>query len=103
MLKPDPIHQQFVQALQHEPVSCAKPGCPGPVEIRDLSQLHDRVKTFQLKCEKCGFETAMPNHCNRPMHSDRVGSETKLVCWMGPECGVADIPKHCDAPMHETA
>jgi Cu+-exporting ATPase len=57
----------------------------------------------KLKCEKCGFETAMPQHCNRPMHSDRVGAETKLVCWMGPECGVADIPKHCDLPMHETA
>jgi len=56
----------------------------------------------RLKCEKCGFETAMPNHCNRPMHSDRVGAETKLVCWMGPECGVADIPRHCDLPMHET-
>jgi Cu+-exporting ATPase len=57
----------------------------------------------KLKCEKCGFETAMPNHCNRPMHSTSVGADTKFVCWMGPECGVADIPKHCDLPMHETA
>lgn len=50
----DPTHQQFVQALQHEPVSCAKPGCPGPVETQDLSQLRDRVKTFELQCETCG-------------------------------------------------
>ena len=50
------MNQQFVRALQHEPVSCATPGCPGPVETRDLSQLHDRVKTFELKCEKCGKE-----------------------------------------------
>ncbi len=57
----------------------------------------------KLKCEKCGFETAMPIHCNRPMHSDRVGAVTKLVCWMGPDCGVADLPMHCDLPMHETA
>jgi Cu+-exporting ATPase len=57
----------------------------------------------KLKCDKCGAETAMPTHCNRPMHSEKVGNETRLVCWMGPDCGVADAPKHCDAPMHETA
>jgi hypothetical protein len=56
MLKPDSAQQQFVKALQHEPVSCASSGCPGPVETRDLSQLHDRVKTFNLKCAKCGRE-----------------------------------------------
>jgi hypothetical protein len=37
------------------------------------------------------------------MHSELVGNETKLVCWMGVSCGVADIPKHCDAPMHDAA
>jgi len=37
------------------------------------------------------------------MHSEQVGAETKLVCWMGASCGVADIPKHCDAPMHDAA
>jgi len=57
----------------------------------------------KLKCEKCGAEIAMPTHCNRPMHSEKVGSETRLVCWMGASCGVADIPKHCDAPMRDAA
>jgi hypothetical protein len=57
----------------------------------------------KLKCEKCGFETAMPAHCNRPMHLERIGNETRLVCWMGPNCGVADLPKHCGAPMHTAA
>jgi hypothetical protein len=55
----------------------------------------------KLKCEKCGFEIAMPAHCNRPMHFESVGDETRLVCWMGPNCGVADVPRHCDAPMHD--
>jgi P-type Cu+ transporter len=63
----------------------------------------EKAMPTKLKCEKCGYETAMPNHCNRPMHSDRVGAETKLVCWMGPDCGVADVPKHCDLPMHTAA
>jgi len=57
----------------------------------------------KLKCEICGTETAMPMHCNRPMHSEKVGDETKLVCWMGPGCGVTDLPRHCDAPMHDAA
>ncbi len=52
----DLMHQQFVKALQHEPVACARPGCPGPVEAADFSQLRDRVKTFGLKCETCGWE-----------------------------------------------
>jgi Cu+-exporting ATPase len=59
------------------------------------------IAVAKLKCEKCGAEVAMPTHCNRPMHSEKVGNETRLVCWMGADCGVADIPKHCDTPMHD--
>jgi len=49
-------HHQFVKALHRDPIPCAKQGCPGPVETSDLSQLHDRVKTFGLKCERCGWQ-----------------------------------------------
>jgi len=51
------IHQQFVGALQREAVPCGRPGCPGPVEVSDLSQPHDRVKTFALRCQRCGWQT----------------------------------------------
>ncbi|MFX1516337.1 MAG: heavy metal translocating P-type ATPase [Promethearchaeota archaeon] len=33
------------------------------------------------------------------MHVEKVDGEEKLVCWMGPECGVQDIPTHHDKPM----
>ena len=69
------------------------PRANGPSEKKEVAM------ATKLKCEKCGFETAMPAHCNRPMHFESVGNETKLVCWMGPDCGVADVPRHCDAPM----
>lgn len=49
-------HQEFVHALQHEPTACYRAGCPGPVEVSDLSQVHDRVKTFGLRCQRCGWE-----------------------------------------------
>ena len=75
---------------------------PPPARI-ELPENKEIAMATKLKCEKCGFETAMPTHCNRPMHSERVGHETKLVCWMGPGCGVADVPRHCDAPMHDAA
>jgi Cu+-exporting ATPase len=55
----------------------------------------------KLKCSKCGYETPMPPHCSRPMHVDKVAGQDKLVCWMGPSCGVADIPQHCGQPMNE--
>ncbi len=55
----------------------------------------------KLKCEKCGEEIATPMHCDRQMHIETVNGVYKLVCWMGPGCGVADIPAHCSEPMHE--
>lgn len=57
----------------------------------------------KLKCEKCGEETAMPNHCSKPMHVGDVKGEQKLICWMGPDCGFQDIPNHCGQPMQEVA
>jgi Cu+-exporting ATPase len=78
-------------------------GTPPP-EMRNGPDKKEEVAVAtKLKCEKCGFETAMPTHCNRPMHSEQVGAENKLVCWMGASCGVADIPRHCDMPMHDAA
>ena len=55
----------------------------------------------KLKCEKCGEEIATPMHCDRQMHVETVNGTAKLVCWMGPGCGVADLPAHCSEPMHE--
>lgn len=49
-------HARFVKALQHEPIPCGTAGCPGPVDINDLSRLHDRVKTFNLRCQRCGWQ-----------------------------------------------
>jgi len=49
-------HREFIRALQHEPIACRRTGCPGPVEVTDLSQVRDRVKTFALRCQRCGWE-----------------------------------------------
>jgi len=59
------------------------------------------VMDSKLKCGNCGAEIATPMHCDRPMHIEKVDGVEKLVCWMGPGCGVADIPQHCASPMHE--
>jgi hypothetical protein len=55
----DSAHVLFVKALQHEAVPCENSGCPGPVDATDLSRLHDRVKTFQLRCERCGWQSRL--------------------------------------------
>jgi len=62
-------HEQFVRALQHEPVPCGRPGCPGPVEFLDLSQSYDRVKSFQCRCQTCGWTARLE------------GSETQTPPW----------------------
>ena len=53
------LHQQFVHALQHEPIHCAKAGCAGPVEVHDLSQVRDRVKVFEARCQQCGWQARL--------------------------------------------
>jgi len=52
-------HRLFVRALQHEAIGCERIGCPGPVEAVDQSQTRDRVKTFHLQCEHCGWHTSL--------------------------------------------
>jgi hypothetical protein len=53
------IHQLFMRALQHEPVPCGQPGCPGPVDIADLSQTRDRLKTFDVRCRRCDWHAQL--------------------------------------------
>jgi ribosomal protein S27AE len=48
------MDNRFVKALQHEHLVCEAPKCGERVEIVDLSQSYDRVKTFQLTCPRCG-------------------------------------------------
>ena len=65
------------------------------IEERKRLQLED----MQLVCQECGFKKPLPTHCNRPMHYETIDGKDKLVCWMGSECGVIDIPLHCGKPM----
>ena len=54
-----------------------------------------------LKCPRCGAEEEMPLHCRKPMHVENVEGKNMLVCWMGAECGIQDVPKHCGVEMKE--
>lgn len=47
--------ETFIKVLQHETVSCVKPGCSGPVAFTEESQPLDRIKVFQVTCERCGW------------------------------------------------
>ena len=55
-------HQHFVLALQREPIPCGTPGCSGPVETTDRSRLQDRVKTFEVTCQRCGWQERLSGH-----------------------------------------
>ncbi|MFW9906655.1 MAG: heavy metal translocating P-type ATPase [Candidatus Thorarchaeota archaeon] len=54
----------------------------------------------QLKCQICDYKEPIPMHCKQPMHIEKIDEDEKLVCWMGPECGVQDIPTHHEKPMY---
>jgi hypothetical protein len=46
-------HRRFVQALQHEHLTCPKPGCGGPMDVTDHTPHHARVKIYEASCERC--------------------------------------------------
>ena len=47
------LHHRFMQALQHEHLTCIKPGCGGSMDVVDLTSHHARAKTFEATCERC--------------------------------------------------
>ncbi len=49
-------HRRFVLALQHEPMACSKPGCREHLDVVDLSQQSDRIKTYEARCARCGWQ-----------------------------------------------
>ena len=53
----------------------------------------------KLKCQKCGHEEEVPQHCGKPMHLEKVEGREMLVCWMGTECGKQEPPNHCGQSM----
>lgn len=55
--------------------------------------------SLKLKCQECEYTESIPLHCGQPMHKEEVNGKEKLVCWMGPSCGVQDFPSHHDRPM----
>jgi hypothetical protein len=46
-------HRRFIQALQHEHVTCAKPGCGGLMALTDVTPHHARIKIYEAECERC--------------------------------------------------
>ena len=46
----------FIHALHKHPVSCEGLGCSSAVEVNDISQPADPVKTFHLQCRACHWE-----------------------------------------------
>ena len=61
---------------------------------------NEEILTSQvLKCQVCDYVEPVPMHCTQSMHVETVEEEERLVCWMGPSCGVQDIPSHHDKQM----
>jgi len=45
--------RRFVQALQHERLSCSSPGCGGAMDVVDHTPHSARTKTYEATCERC--------------------------------------------------
>lgn len=46
----------FIKALQHEPIVCLNSACSRHVACTEVSHPQDRVKSYQLRCDTCGWE-----------------------------------------------
>ena len=62
--------------------------------IIDDQAIMEKRKKPALKCEKCGKEIDVPEHCGQPMHPEIVEGKEMLVCWMGADCGKQIYPEH---------
>lgn len=47
------VHRRFVQALQHEHLTCIQAGCGGPMDVVDLTAHNARIKIYEATCERC--------------------------------------------------
>lgn len=56
------VPESFIQALQHEPIACDTPSCPGQVECVEVSHHQDRVKAYHVQCLLCGWEDHVRGH-----------------------------------------
>ena len=48
--------EAFIHALHKRPIACPAPNCSGSVAVEELSRPTDRVKSFGLSCEQCGWQ-----------------------------------------------
>ena len=48
--------ETFIKALQHEPITCPRTACAAPVDCTEVSSPQERVKTYHLRCEVCGWD-----------------------------------------------
>ena len=46
-------HGRFVQALQHEHLTCLKPGCGGAMNVTDHTPHLGRIKIYEAECKQC--------------------------------------------------
>ncbi len=53
----------------------------------------------KLICNECNLSEDIPKHCGKPMHIEEINGKKMLVCWMGPSCGVKELPTHHNQPM----
>ena len=46
----------FIKALQHEHITCPRAACHGQVDCTEVSHPRERVKSYRLRCDGCGWE-----------------------------------------------
>jgi len=47
--------EAFIHALHKRSMACPAPDCSGSVAVEERSLSTDRVKSFGLRCEQCGW------------------------------------------------
>jgi len=55
--------------------------------------------TQMLKCKECDETQPIPVHCGKAMHIEKYEGKEMLICWMGANCGIKELPIHHGKPM----
>jgi len=87
----------FVKALQKDPVVCPTQGCPGPVKAIEASPIHERIKSFDLHCERCGWteHVAGQEQLDPPWDSASLSEIIdEHLFHLQPVCPYDNVPVH---------
>ena len=85
----------FIKALRHESMTCLRGGCSGHVDGAEVSHSQDRVKSYRLRCDTCGWEESVRGREEAASQWEEAELQAIIdehLLHLQPECPYDQVP-----------